>query len=736
MQYLDFDVEIGAGTGRDYPVAVRSPAGETRTSMHFPFDTLALDNYLTKLQNALLRSGGLGRQALSSEVQAVQDFGQRLFAALFADEVGQRYAVSRERALRQTMGVRLRLRIQAPELAALPWEYLYDPQAAEYLCLSRHTPLVRYVELPQPIQTLTVQPPLRILGMLANPRDQATLDEARERERMRRALQDLEAQHIVQLTWLTGQTWRDLQAALQGGPWHVFHFIGHGGFDRTADEGVLALANEQGTTHLLYASLLGRLLANHGWVRLAVLNACEGARGSERDLFSSTAALLVRKGIPAVLAMQEEITDLAAIECTRAFYAALAHGLPIDEAVAEARTAISVGIPDTLEWGTPVLYLRAPDGRLFYQAKKGLKQQAKRTRVESAHTMFPEPFAPQMHQEPTPVQVPSPLSYPTVKVGTTLFTYRGHDSTVNTVAWSPDSTHLASAGLDQNVQICDAATGHKIHTYYGHAHYVSAVVWSPDGMRIASGSWDTTVQVWKAATGDHLLTYRGHAECVSSVAWSPDGQHLASGTGDPDRWGDAQSVQVWDAATGATLLTYHRHSGNVEAVAWSPDGTRLASAGYDKTVQVWDAATGATLVTYRSHFGTVKSVAWSPDGTRLASAGYDKTVQIWDAASGQEIRTCRGHMEWVEAVTWSPDGQYLATGSLDQTVQIWDAATGSKVFTYRGHAERVYTLSWSPDGQGLASGSMDHTVQVWKAPPLRTEEPVEMENENPKLGEE
>ncbi len=37
-QYLDFELEIGEGSGRTYPVAVvRSPAGETRTPTVFPF---------------------------------------------------------------------------------------------------------------------------------------------------------------------------------------------------------------------------------------------------------------------------------------------------------------------------------------------------------------------------------------------------------------------------------------------------------------------------------------------------------------------------------------------------------------------------------------------------------------------------------------------------------------------------------------------------------------------------
>jgi hypothetical protein len=91
-----------------------------------------------------------------------------------------------------------------------------------------------------------------------------------------------------------------------------------------------------------------------------MLSACEGARTGAHDIFSSTAATLLRRGIPAVVAMQYEITDEAAIEFARAFYEALADAVPVDAAVGEARKTISRIVSSSLEWGTPVLYMHAP----------------------------------------------------------------------------------------------------------------------------------------------------------------------------------------------------------------------------------------------------------------------------------------------------------------------------------------------------------------------------------------
>jgi hypothetical protein len=284
---------------------------------------------------------------------------------MFAGDIRSRYQMSQEAARRQEYGLRLKLRIQAPELSVLPWEYLYDPDRGEYICLSRATPIIRYIELPQVLKPLTVSPPLRILAMVASPRDLSPLNIEREKMRLERAIEALRERGQVDLTWLEQPTRYDLQRAMRGGPWHIFHFTGHGAFDRTMSQGFLAFVDDEGNTDRLSAASISRLLADHRSLRLVMLNACEGARSSKSDIFSSTAATLVRSGIPAVLAMQNEISDLAAIELTRAFYEALADGFPVDAAVAEARKGVSLSAMNSVEWGTPVLFMRASDGVLF-----------------------------------------------------------------------------------------------------------------------------------------------------------------------------------------------------------------------------------------------------------------------------------------------------------------------------------------------------------------------------------
>ncbi|KAK4246698.1 nucleoside phosphorylase domain-containing protein [Corynascus novoguineensis] len=88
----------------------------------------------------------------------------------------------------------------------------------------------------------------------------------------------------------------------------------------------------------------------------------------------------------------------------------------------------------------------------------------------------------------------------------------GHGGSVNAVAWSHDSTRLASASDDGTVKIWDAVTGQCVSTLEGHGRLVNAVAWSHDSTRLASASYDGTVKIWDPATGQCVSTLQiGHS---------------------------------------------------------------------------------------------------------------------------------------------------------------------------------------------------------------------------------
>ena len=100
--------------------------------------------------------------------------------------------------------MRLRLRLtDTPELADLPWEFLYDPRLNRFLAQSRRTPLVRYLDLPDPPQPLSVDGPLRLLVMISSPSDCPPLDVEQEWSLLTDALAQPQAQGRVIVERLT-----------------------------------------------------------------------------------------------------------------------------------------------------------------------------------------------------------------------------------------------------------------------------------------------------------------------------------------------------------------------------------------------------------------------------------------------------------------------------------------------------------------------------------------------------
>jgi tetratricopeptide (TPR) repeat protein len=344
--YLNFDIEI-----------LRRGDGYRAQVVASPVDRGCCAEF--KLAPDELRPGGW------TGLDDVKEYGARLFQYLFAGEVYTHLRLSQDEADRTGAdGLRIRLILtDVPELADVPWEFLYDRRRDQFLSLSTRTPIVRYLDLSERVKPLAVAPPLRVLVMLSNPKDRAQLDVDEEWSRLSHALADLQAMGRVELDLLEEPTLPALQDRLREKEYHVFHYVGHGDFDGNAQDGLLILENEEGMSQPVRGEVLGALLHNEPTLQLALLNACEAGKGSQMDPFAGVAQSLVRRQIPAVIAMQTVITDTAAKIFAHEFYRALADGYPVDKALTEARVAIFLQ-DNQYEWAIPVLFMRAADGRL------------------------------------------------------------------------------------------------------------------------------------------------------------------------------------------------------------------------------------------------------------------------------------------------------------------------------------------------------------------------------------
>lgn len=359
--FVNFDLLLTAAPGGYRARVVDSPAGEATSSFTLPFSDLEVENLILRLTQ---RSAGM-RRLESVEVGVARTFGTQLFAAVFAGDVGVCWQKSRSIVAQQDRHLRVRLRLSdTPELLDLPWELLFDPASDRFVALSSHSPLVRYLEVPGAAESAALAAPLRILALLASPADYVPLDIEKEWQRLNTALADQIERGAVVLDRVPAPTLSALQRALRRADYHVFHFVGHGGYDGRAQDGVLVFADESGASQLVTGQYLGTLLHDERSLRLAVLNACDGARTSRTDPFAGVGQSLLRQGIPAVIAMQFAISDGAATIFAHEFYAATADGYALEAALTEARKAMFAQ-QQGVEWATPVLYTRTDETHLF-----------------------------------------------------------------------------------------------------------------------------------------------------------------------------------------------------------------------------------------------------------------------------------------------------------------------------------------------------------------------------------
>ena len=381
--YETFELLIDRGKDRLEARVIRSPAGDARNEFNLPFSEDVLASFLWQTAGVTRTYGSVEGDGQPLDVRA---FGTQLYEAVFAGDVGRCLQRSLDAATGRGAGLRISLRIdpRLADLSDLPWEYLYSSDWQRYLALSGETPLVRYLEAPFAGQLQPVGPPLVVLAVLSNPAGVTPLAVEKEWSNLREAVAGF-GERQVRLQRVAA-TWPALQARLRTGPAHVVHFIGHGFFDTSQNQGGLLFEDEAGQPVAVSAERFTVLLHGQSDLRLAFLNACEGAKSGRSDSFAGVAQQLVQQGLPAVVAMQFPVSDGAAITLSREFYRALADGYPVDAAVSEARKAV-YGLGDGVEWGTPVLFSRSDDNRLL-ELPRGDRRPVVKTKPFEPETIF------------------------------------------------------------------------------------------------------------------------------------------------------------------------------------------------------------------------------------------------------------------------------------------------------------------------------------------------------------
>jgi hypothetical protein len=351
---------------------VNSPVGEWSGAIQIPvltFEQLdVLEDLVREPETTRPELGGTAGRAYAATC------GQGLFDAT----VGRwgMLAWARDKVREQNLdGIRLRIRSDSPVVSAQPWELLYSADDAAFLALQSDISIVREPVRVGASPTAQVPHPLRVLLVGAAPSDQGAIEVERELRELKSLLEGF--RDAVEVHAIVPATFEAMRTTLRDeGPWHVVHFSGHGDFDRKVGSMVIFEKPDR-TSDAIGGEALAAALSGRSETRLVVINACRGSMGASRGIVNPLARTLMGQGLPAVIAMQFEVTDRAAIPFAASFYRMLIATGDVEAALGEARTTISLtalygnespiemGALRCLEWCTPVMHLDADSGLLF-----------------------------------------------------------------------------------------------------------------------------------------------------------------------------------------------------------------------------------------------------------------------------------------------------------------------------------------------------------------------------------
>ncbi|MEX0268655.1 CHAT domain-containing protein [Leptolyngbyaceae cyanobacterium UHCC 1019] len=319
--------------------------------------------------------GGLNPVSLRSPTDGalstnLATFGQRLYSAVFQGTIRDSWMTAQGIAQHRRERLRFRLGLKGTRLHRLPWEVLYASDRP--LATGTDVVFSRYHSSFSIVKSHRSDPKawtnesphtLKILMVLAVPADQDALALKQEAEQLKQELQGSSSgtgHPTIELTILEQPGREQLTQALEHNHYQVLHYAGHSNL--SAAGGNLYLVNRRtGLSEVLSGDDLAGLLVNNG-IRMAVFNSCRGGYSatveSSSEAEGNLAEALVKRGIPAVLVMAEQIPDEVALNLSRLFYRNLKQGYPVDLSLSRSRQGlISTYSSDQLYWALPILYL-------------------------------------------------------------------------------------------------------------------------------------------------------------------------------------------------------------------------------------------------------------------------------------------------------------------------------------------------------------------------------------------
>ncbi len=186
-----------------------------------------------------------------------------------------------------------------------------------------------------------------------------------------------------------------------------------------------------------------------------------------------------------------------------------------------------------------------------------------------------------------------------------------HKDVIHSVAWSSDSTLLATASADRMVAVVDAQSGKAKSQLEGHSRSVLSVVFLPKDKQIASAGVDGTLRIWNIETGKVERELSQHTKSVTGLAVRPKTEPTMLASISDDR-----TVRFWQPTLGR-MVRFAKLKSDPRAFTWTPDGGKVLVVGKDGTLYAIEPDTVEVKPMV---------LAWSSDAYSMASAVDDSVL--------------------------------------------------------------------------------------------------------------
>jgi serine/threonine-protein kinase len=205
--------------------------------------------------------------------------------------------------------------------------------------------------------------------------------------------------------------------------------------------------------------------------------------------------------------------------------------------------------------------------------------------------------------------------------------YQGDKVGVPAMAFTPDGKRFAAAiGPFVVVWKVNGRSAGAGEIMKGHSGPVRSIAWSPDSKRLASAGDGKHIIVWGFGWlgGSQKAKLQAHTDLLTSLSFSTDSRRLAVG-------GLDKQVVLWDAddPKEGSCISLTGHSQHLRLVQYLTEGTLLSIAQSGQSI-VWDTTTAMKLTEFQLSERLATSLAVNSDGKMIATGTSDGKLSLFD----------------------------------------------------------------------------------------------------------